>query len=54
METTSLKPPFHPTVIKGMPFIGKTNYSDSYLGKPADYDPETDKFLSNSRNQRFK
>jgi hypothetical protein len=38
----ALKPPNHPTVIN-MPFVARSVYSDTYLGKSVPYDPEVEK-----------
>jgi len=46
---SALKPPAHPTVIKELPFVGKSEYKNHYLGKPADKDDGREKLLAVSR-----
>lgn len=52
--SSTLKPPFHPTVIKDMPFIGKTLYKDNFQGSQIDRDPNEDKLLNNARYGTFR
>ncbi|KAL4489286.1 hypothetical protein ABPG72_006350 [Tetrahymena utriculariae] len=49
-----IKPPYHPTVIKELPFVGKTMYKDYYQGKPAEKDAERDKIIQTHRRGQFK
>jgi len=43
--TSVIKPAAHPTVIKELPFMGRTLYSDEYKGKPAEKDEEREKII---------
>ncbi|EGR28812.1 hypothetical protein IMG5_168480 [Ichthyophthirius multifiliis] len=49
-----VKPPAHPTVIKELPFVGKTTYGDTFKGKPADNDNDRDKIIQMSKKGQFK
>ena len=52
--SSTLKPPFHPTVIKDLPFISKTMYRDNFQGKPCERNPEEDQLLNNARYGTFR
>lgn len=52
--SSTLKPPFHPTVIKDLPFISRTMYRDNFQGRPADQNSDMDKLLNSSRFGTFK
>jgi len=42
----SIDPPNLPTIIKDMPFVGKTSYNQSFLGNQTPKDPEYDRVLT--------
>ena len=44
--TISIDPPNLPTIIKDMPFVGKTSYNQSFLGNQTPKDPEYDRVLT--------
>ena len=52
--SSTLKPPFHPTVIKDLPFISRTTHRDNFQGRPADKNSDMDKLLNSSRFGTFK
>jgi hypothetical protein len=52
--SSTLKPPFHPTVIKDLPFISRTMYRDNFTGKTAEKSTDVDKLLNSSRYGTFK
>jgi len=52
--TAAIKPPSHPTVIKDLPFMGKTMYKSAYSGKPLEYNRKDDELLNNAKNGNFR
>lgn len=52
--SSTLKPPYHPTVIKDLPFLSRTMYRDYFQGKPTDRNPDDEKLLNNARYGTFR
>ena len=52
--SSTLKPPFHPTIIKDLPFISRTMYRDNFQGKPTEKNADEDKLLNNARYGTFR
>lgn len=52
--SSNLKPPFIPTVIKDLPFLGRTIYRDNYKGKQTERDPNEDLLLNNAKFGTFR
>lgn len=53
-RSSTLKPPFHPTVIKDMPFLSKTTNRETFQGKPLEKNPDEEKLLNNARYGTFR
>lgn len=52
--SSTLKPPYHPTVIKDLPFLSRTMYRDNFQGKPSEKNPEEEQLLNNARYGTFR
>lgn len=45
----ALKPPSHPTVIKDMPFSGRSSYTSNFRGDQVPYDPEIQYMINKNK-----
>jgi hypothetical protein len=52
--SSNLKPPFIPTVIKDLPFLGRTTYRDNFKGKQTEKDPNEDLLLNSVKFGTFR
>ena len=49
-----IKPPNHPTVIKDLPFVGKTQYGETFKGTQMPLDPEIEYMKKKNKYGFFK